>query len=261
MTNVILNNSARNSDTEEIRKIKHSGMTIDLTVFSQGEIIYSKKEYASLSMDESIHLKHNDFDSLFNTTSQEFTLVFNCYFKKSELFIPQEHQVLYSTSNKKYATILYDQFPNIVNLPKINPIVLLAPKIWLSTTINTYILITSINENNLDPSQRYPFKIHILNEEGNIILTCNIDAYNRSVLLDIKALLSKKVSIDEKISFFTLVAKGGGNGATVISTLIQNLETNSLALEHSLNPGYYSSGNRTKIRKDALNFENYKDKA
>ena len=237
-------------------------MSIDVSILSKGEIIYAVENYASLALGESLKVHQSDFDILNNSNIYEFTFVFNCYFKNNKTFIPQEHQVMY-TDNKhhKYATVLYDQFPDIPNLPsndkKIHPIILMAPKIWVSTNINTYVLLSCINEDALDAKKTYPFKVDILNEQGEILVTKNLNSYNENTVIDVKALLNNTIVLSQEVTFFTLVAKGGGNGSTVINTLIQNTKTSSLALEHSLYPAYYSSGNRGRIRKDALNFDAY----
>lgn len=251
--NVILNNTKRGGDTEEITMLKKTGLLIDLYIISEGKLLFSQKKYLKIQFGESVEVLQKSFECL-KEIEDNFAMVFDCYYKDYYKNIPQEHQVIYSDKvNQKISTVLYDSFPQITNQGK-HPIVLLAPKIWVSKEINTYVIITNINENAFTKNEFFPFQFDLLNENGDIIVSDKITIYNSTYVIDIRKILSDEINLTETLLFFTLVAKGGGDASCVINTLIKNDLTSSMAVEHSLYPAYYMSGNRDRLREESLIF-------
>jgi hypothetical protein len=147
--------------------------------------------------------------------------------------------------------LVYDQLPVGTN---VKPILLLAPKVWLSNDVNTFISIANANDGQIDSVVTTPWKIDFFNQNGGKLHTMELDStLNDNYLLDVKRTLSGHIDLTDKLQMINVVARGGGV-ACVILTFVQNKKTGALALEHSLPPYYYMNGDFKRVRNEAFLF-------
>lgn len=250
-TEVVLHNSIRDTDSEEDKSLKNNELTVNLLIVSQGKVLHKVDEFISIAPGQTKTVCEKDFVELF-VPGQEYAFVFKTYYKGVDKDFSQEHQVLYrKRDTSKFATVLYDQFPN--SLPnKVNPIILLAHKVWLSEDITTLVTLTNINEKGFGKEGMLPFHFSLLSQNGDKVFSREVAVFNETVVLDLSVMLKEMVDLNHNPQLFCLFAKGGGDGSCVINTIILNKNTSSLTVEHSLYPGYYVSGDRDYIRKIAL---------
>lgn len=252
-TDVILHNTYRDTDSQEDRLVKQAPLLVDLIILVDGEIQFSCTEYKTVPFGKTVTIFESDFKDVLSK-NKECVFVCSTYYRNVSKSYIQEHQVVYkNTAENKLCTVLYDEFP--IYFPKqgvINPIVLLAHKIWLSKSLNTVVVLTNVNVNELSSDSKNFFKVSLLNSRGQVVLNKQVHVYNETVVLDLKEDVNKLIKLNEEPLLFSLVAKGGGDGCCVINTVMINENSKSLAVEHSLPPYYYVTGDRERIRSEAL---------
>jgi hypothetical protein len=173
---------------------------------------------------------------------------------QDRVYFPQEHQLIYTNiKTGTWTSLLYDQVPIPSSIVPGSPTILIAPKIWVSNNVNTHIIFS--NASDLSANNANEITLSILTQDGKIIHTeRKPEKYNNLWVYDVRKAVEKKIKICETPLHLTLVARGG-TSRYIIASLIQNQETGSMALEHSLSPHYYFSGDRQRVRNEALFFE------
>lgn len=133
------------------------------------------------------------------------------------------------------------------------PIVLIASKIWVSELLNTYVVFANASESIAKPQE--PLVLHIMAQDGSVIFKeVRNEKYNSCWIFDVKSAVQDKLALGKTPLSLTVVARGGSSNY-VITTFVRNEEFGSIALEHSLSPHYYFTGDRRRVRKEALMFD------
>ena len=249
---VLLRNTVRNGVLNELGS-NAKNMYVSLNAYHSGILVFSKNDFCTISPGGSIELSESNCPILAYDT-RDYVLVAHCKRDEGSQYFAQEHQVTYSRKGDSRTTsLVYDQSP--VLEARLKPIVLLAPKVWVSKDVNTYISIANgdYNTNNIFET---PWKIDLIAQNGKIIRSLKLNLKQKDLyFLNVKAMLTEYPDLTtDKLQMITVVAKGESSACAIL-TFLQNTITGALALEHSLSPHYYMNGDFNKVRKEALLFE------
>lgn len=167
-------------------------------------------------------------------------------------FFSQEHQVVYTDAHKESScSLLYDQMP----IPSTSgtPIVLLAPKIWLRPGTEVFLIVA--NRSNSTDTQTRDLKFGLYSTQGHCLTTWACEEIRNSVkIFAIHDIIEKQTPQAKSGQFFNIFGYGGSS-AYVLYTIIKDKATGNMAVEHSLSPHYYFSGDRSQVRQDVVSFE------
>ncbi len=248
-----LRNTTRNGEMFG-EALRCRGLSVDLRVFRDGRLEFHQPDFALIP--------HNGFQEISEATcpalrgdQSSLLVVARCSLPEGDGYFGQEHQLIYENATTGAASsLLYDQSPVLHEGAKTSPIVLLAPKIWVGRKVNSFVTFASTNSMLEASKQSRPLRVTVLNQNGDAVWSDeNVLQDNSTFLFDVRKAISQTVEVPEAPAFFNVVAKGG-SGLFAIMTFAKNDETGNFALEHSLPPDYYVSGDRHRIRAEALEF-------
>jgi hypothetical protein len=246
----ILRNSLRNESSSDSDA---KDMNVSLKIFYGGVVVFDALNFCKIPSGGYVEINEKNCPILADD-EREFMLVAHCSRGEGLQYFPQEHQVVYSIrGNVRTTSLVYDQLP--VSGANFKPIVLLAPKVWLSNDVNTIISFTCSDDRNTERVAVTTWKIDILAQNGNIHRTLKLDLKQNDVyLLDVKEVLAGLVKLTDELQLINVVARGESTGC-VILTFLKNKKTGALALEHSLSPHYYMNGDFDRVRHEAFLFD------
>ena len=162
----------------------------------------------------------------------------------------QEHQINYfAEEGFGFGSLLFDQMP--VAEKATPPVVLIAPKIWLSPETEVYLVMATRSEAPQEGLRG--LKLGLFDENGS----CAHSWETTEVRNSANVLPIRKIFKDLDLSgraFFNLFGFGNSS-STVLYTIIQDRKTGNLAIEHSLSPHYYFSGDRARVRRDVEGYD------
>jgi hypothetical protein len=250
-----LRNTIRNGEPFD-PDLRRRGISVDLRVFRSGMLEYHEPAFASIPLDGIQEISDLTCPALRGDQSS-LLVIARCSLPEGEGYFGQEHQLIYENSKTgAIGSLLYDQSPVLKPGAKTSPIVLLAPKIWVGKTMNSYVAFASTNSTLEPGTQSRALDVKILNQNGEVIHAGKHDLQDNSTFLfDVKGAVAGKIELADVPTFLTVVAKGGA-GLFAIMTFAVNEVTSNFALEHSLPPDYYTSGDRQRVRTEALEFGN-----
>lgn len=252
----LLRNSIRRfGDVPEA--VRREGMTVGISVFENGERIFHESDFARVELGNEIEISGSTCSGLANGgAAHERLVVAECsLFGHDHRSFSQEHQLSYSNPRTGFfSTLLYDQRPVAASGAIFSPIILLAPKIWVSDRIRTLISFASCADSSDPGLESQPLEISILSMDGKTLASIvHTKIRNSSWILDVRAALKSRMAIDSDPKFFTVVARGGAGGYAIM-TFVINESSGCFALEHSLPPQYYVDGDRKRIRDEGARF-------
>lgn len=232
--------------------VGESDMRVGLRVFHAGVLEYERDEFATVPADGFAEVSARTCPLLGDET-REFLLLARCRRGAGEGYFPQEHQVTYtSRQGGRSTSLLYDQMPIPGGAPKANSILLLAPKVWISDDVDTFIALANVGGYSSGRSAGSRWQIDFLAQSGAKIHGVSVDlVQNASHLIDVKRTLAGRFEVGGALRMLTVVARGD-TGMCAILTFLCNRRTRALALEHSLSPHYYMNGDFARVRKEAF---------
>lgn len=255
MKAIIRNTLRRNSDEE--RRIRQFGMQVDLEFFCDGKSLLKAENYRTLQLNEWLVLDEDAFSEIKSVQGAEVLIVATSTLDKATKgFFSQEHQVTYTNEKTGFSsTLLYDQLPILATGKTPNPIVLLAPKCWVGKGLDTYVVFAN-SIPGLPGPEIQTITFYIINDLGEIVATHQETIKSNGVFVySLREKLPPHLLSDTEVKFYSVSASGGQSSIT-ISTFVVNQASGCFALEHSLSPHYYLSGDLRKIRSEALVFNN-----
>lgn len=249
---VILRNTLRDDQTSP-SPAQAEGLRVDLRVFERGAMILHRPEFGSVPFGGYLEVSTASCPGLLSP-GQDRLIVARCWLSDGS-FAPQEHQIVYQKRNTGIvSSLLYDQIPLLQSGRKPPPIVLLAPKAWVSRTVNTYVVFGNSSSNTVPTVQPEPMSIFVLSGDGRVIAHQTRELLeNDTLTFDVRAAIGEVVEFTDAPAFFTVVARGGASSFIVV-TFVHNEETGNFALEHSLSPHYYVTGDLGRVRREAVCF-------
>jgi hypothetical protein len=248
-----LRNTSRNGESLQ-PDMRRKGMSVDLRVFRFGQLEHHDPDFAKVPYNGVQEISATTCSEIHGNQS-DLLIVARCSLPDGDGYFGQEHQLIYENlQTGAVSSLLYDQSP----IPRVgsrsSPIVLLAPKIWLGKTLNSFVAFASTNSTLQPGVQARPLKITVLTQKGEIICANEYPLMeNSTFLFDVKEAVSEKMEITDAPVLLTIVAKGGASSFAIMTFAI-NESTGNFALEHSLPPDYYISGDRQRVRLEALEF-------
>lgn len=248
----ILRNTSREGKQSQ-RGLSTEDMHVSLKIFHVGVLEFDAPDFATIPLGGHVEVSEKTCPVLADD-KREFLLIAHCKRGEGDQYFPQEHQVVYGRRESSRTTSLaYDQMPVVLGA-KAKPIVLLAPKVWVSNDVNTFISFANVDNGHFDRVAETPWEITFLAQNGKRlhILTLGLKQ-NGCYVLDVKSALSGHVEFTDQLQMLNIVARGDGVWC-VILTFVQNQRTGALALEHSLSPHYYMDGDFARVRKEAFLF-------
>ena len=252
----LFKNTARDKSSD-LNQQGLEDMYISLKIFRLGKILLETPNFAVIKENQFFELSAKNCPVLAEKKG-ELLVIAECKRGNGEQYFPQEHQIIYESieGHEKTVSLLYDQLPITKSNFKKNTILLLAPKVWISGDVNTFICFANSSSIFGPKTKEKNCDISFLNQNGDVLhsITFHIPE-NDTFVLDIKKTLSGFVELTDKLQFFNVVARVDFVSC-VILTIIQNEKTGALALEHSLSPHYYMDGDFQKVRKEAFLLSN-----
>jgi hypothetical protein len=245
----LLRNTARNDGADPANE---SEMSVDLNVFHDGVLQYECADFAAIQADGFAEVSARTCPIL-DDESKEFLLLARCRRARDDRYFPQEHQVIYeSREDGRTTSLLYDQMPVPSGPPKTNSILLLAPKVWISADVDTFITLANVGGYALGRSSGSQWQIDFLGQDGARLHSVAADlVQNGSHVIDVKEALAGRLDLTDQLTMLTVVARGETTVCAIL-TFLRNRKTRALALEHSLSPHYYMNGDFARVRKEAF---------
>ncbi|RZJ77008.1 MAG: hypothetical protein EOO45_00135 [Flavobacterium sp.] len=251
-----LRNTARDGDRAESKT--SSSLKVALNIYCKGVVVYSNDNYAEIKHQGYLQIDESEFESHFKT-GEEYLFVAICSrdIVTGSSYLPQEHQLIYTDlTSRKFSSVLYDQMP-MTQPNKVPPaIIVLAPKVWISDKLNTYLV---LNGSGGTPTPEIchpskPLEIMFFQTNGKIVKTVDLNSTGGSTtIIDVKDVLrGVGEQFSETPSFYTIFGRGGSSSFSII-TILKNEFTGGSASEHTLAPSYYFSGDRVRVREEVLN--------
>jgi len=227
-------------------------MQVDLRVFHAGVLEYERTDFVTIPLQGFAEVSPRTCPILGDST-REFLLLARCRRGDADGYFPQEHQVIYEgRQDGRTTSLLYDQMPVVGAMPKANSILLLAPKVWVSTDIDTFITLANVGSYASGSSAGSRWRIDFLAQSGETIHSLSAQLIqNGSHVIDVKEALGGRLELTGEPRMLTVVARGE-TAQCAILTFVRNRRTRALALEHSLSPHYYLNGDFARVRKEAF---------
>jgi len=224
---------------------------VSIQIYHQGKAVLGEAKKVTIPYGGFYEISSENFPAL--NEPEEQLIIARCKLGDKPGYFPQEHQMLYLDKNKpNWASLIFDQIPVLTNNSPSAPIILIAPKIWVSQSINTYVIFSFVSD--LPSNQAGKMVLNVITQSGEIIHTeTKPEKYNDIWIFDSRAAVEGKLKLTDEPLCLNVTARGG-TGSQVIFTCIRNDKTGSIALEHSLSPHYYFSGDRNRVRNEALIF-------
>lgn len=254
----LLRNTARDGTLRE-HGSKLGDMHVSLQIFHAGILVFNEPDFSTIPSGGHVEISETACPLLADS-NKEFLLIARCKRGEGEQYFSQEHQVSYEKrgSGVKTTSLVYDQMPVVGAKAKLKPILLLAPKVWLSNDVNTFISFANVDDSHFDRVTKNPWEITFLGQNGERLHTLALNLkQNGNYVLDVKSALSGYVKLTNQLQMLSIVARGDAISC-VILTFVQNQKTGALALEHSLSPHYYMNGDFARVRNEAFLFQDDK---
>jgi hypothetical protein len=254
----VINNSLNSSTAEQV-PLREKGLRVSIKIFQEGKLLRSIPDHASVALNESFDLNEDSIRTLVpnENPALETLIVATCAIGEEfdERYFSQEHQIVYSSRTSNFsASVLYEQQPLSPRQGSPRPIVLIAPKCWISESIDSYTAVCNASPRVENSIEMQSMEFSLLDSSGTLVNRKSISFQaNGAFLLSGKSLLPESHRLSAKPEFFTVCAKGGAS-TFAISTLVVNRKSGSFALEHSLSPHYYLGGDLARARQTALTF-------
>lgn len=247
-----IRNTGANGDTMLIEQ--RPALSVDLRVFEGGQLARHNPQFATIPYGEVQEISLHNCPELHSPAGSDRLVVARCSFPSEKKgYFAQGHQLIYSNPQSgKFTSLIYDQLPLLPANARPSPIILLAPKIWVSRQVNSFVVFAN-GWDTLEPArQPEPLVLTLLDEKGQTVLQQEQVLWrNDSWIFDAREALKTCRPVTENAQFYTLVARGGASTYAIL-TFIMNSDTGNLALEHSLAPAYYLTGALARVRNEAL---------
>ena len=246
-----LRNTARSGEDFD----RLPGLSVDLRVFRNGLLQYRDASFAIVPVNGLKEISAATCPDIAGDQSN-LLVVAQCSLPEGEGYFAQEHQLIYENKNTgAVSSLLYDQIPVVQPGASTSQIVVIAPKVWIGKSINSFVVFSSTHPEFKPAIQDRPLHITVLNQLGETILTKEISLANNSTFLfDVRDATAGKIELADQPVLLTVVAKGGAGMFAIMTFSISDTSGN-FSLEHSLPPIYYASGDMRRIRSESLEFE------
>lgn len=234
---------------------REKGMGVELRVFCNGSLVHHDLEFAHVPLDGIKEISETTCAAL-KGSHDGLLVVARCSLESATNgYFAQEHQLMFERAGSSaFGTVLYDQIPVMPKGRQPTPIILLAPKAWISSSLNTFIAFASTSGQLESGAQARPLTVKMLDAEGNTLHSGEYPMFdNTTFLMNVREMVGGKLAAGNAPSFLTVTARGGA-GAYAIMAFMVNERTGNVALEHSLSPHYYVSGDLRRVREEALRF-------
>ncbi len=244
----ILRNTVRDaSDIEQAHT-----MFVGLSIFSKGELIHQDDHFCIIEENQFVTVDERDLP-LLGYSEDEYLILFQCKRGEGDSYFPQEHQLNYEVINadSKECTVIYDQLP-IISVGSVNPrpILLLAPKLWMSKYINTFVSFTNTSPKRTE--EGVSWEMMILDTNGVVIKKAHIkSADSDAFTLNLREFLKDCYEFSDDLKMFTFLARANTVSSTLL-TFIKNEISGNISVEHSLSPHYYINGDFSRVRDEAF---------
>jgi hypothetical protein len=228
-------------------------MTVALRVYEEGAIVFDDPEFARIGLNDTFEVAKESCPELSrDRATAERLVVADCTLGDERGTFSQEHQLVYENpANGFLSGLLYDQRPAPKPGSAPSPIILMAPKVWVSRRINTLIAFASASPLEPPGLEDQPLEITVFSGDGRVIATCSKRKPRNSVwILDVRELVEASVSLTDEPMFLTVAGRGGA-GCYAITTFVVVDSSGTFALEHSLPPPYYTNGDMRRVRREA----------
>lgn len=234
--------------------LRDEGLHVDLRVFEQGRLRFHAPDFAHVCFDDVVEITEESCPAL-RVDQHELLIVARCSVPGHSSFYNQEHCLMYQNRRTGvFDSLLYDQIPPPRRDRKPSPIVVIAPKAWVGERFNSYVTFSNSTDAIEPRRQAVPLQVSVLDEQGTILASREYEEFENSVLLfDVREAICGRIALTRTPRFFNVVARGGASSYAIM-TFVSNDETGNFALEHSLSPHYYMSGDFARVRSEALVF-------
>jgi hypothetical protein len=245
-----LRNTFRNSSSPDISE----DIVASIKIYNDGKKVYENLSLVQLGIGGYKEIKISELVSGYDAKKNYMVIVDTVKDKADDFsYFPQEHQVEYQNAQGNRAALLYDQQPAFARGGKYSPIIVLAPKVLVGKDINSYCVIANYRAEEDNEQQSEPLEISLIDQNGKLVGNHKKNLkFNSTYIFDVKECLGEDFKYpDSGAEFLNLTAKSG-EAIYAILVIIKNERTGNIGIEHSLPPHYYVSGEKSKIRAEAL---------
>lgn len=237
--------------------LREKGMDVELRVYERGKLVFRDEHFGHVPLGGALQLSEETCPAL-GPSDNERVIVARCALSDgTEAPFAQEHQLMYHVrATGVFDSLLYDQFPVVAPNPQKppSPIVLIAPKIWVGREHTAFVTFSNTTGGLDVRAQSVPLEISVLNSAGAVVATQSVtENENSTLVVDARKLVGGRVPLRADPEFFTMIARGGASFYAIV-TFVQNTATGNFAIEHSLSPHYYITGDMGRMRREALKF-------
>jgi hypothetical protein len=236
-----------------ISKAEHSLIEVGVKIFEDGALVYENGKFGEIPIAGSLELSAQTCPAM-GSGQHDRVVVANCGLSSGGTkYFAQEHQLIYTDQKTgKFTHLLYDQRPYRRPTDNASAIIVLAPKMWVSREVNSYLLFANTWDTAEVRDQEQPLVVTILTPSGRILYTEERpQRFNSAWIFDVKKAIHGKLELTDRPQFLNAVVRGGASGYAITS-FMKNEKTGNLSLEHSLPPPYYLSGAMENVRREAL---------
>ncbi len=226
---------------------------VDLRIFEDGELKYINPNYGEIPCNGILEISEDTCPMIIGEKADRVIVARCSMAPENNQFLAQAHQLIYENKpSGHFTSLLYDQMPVQPSTRTPAPIITLAPKMWVSRKMNSFIVFINSWDTTEVREQPEPIRLSILTSEGSLLKSIAHRGHLNSVwTLDVRAVILDRVKLSDEPQFLNIVARGGASTYAVM-TFLKSDETGNLALEHTLAPPYYSAGRMDRIRTEAL---------
>lgn len=242
-----LRNTPRDSASQPV------DIDVELEVFQRGQLVVHEPEFGTIPFGGVLEVSERTCGALAPVGSDRLVVARCRTPDGSDSYFAQEHHLSYENPRTGvFDSLLYDQLPLVKAGRRASPIILLAPKAWVSTDVNSFVAFANVGASATAEPQAEPLVISVLSKTGEVLSTDTYDEpQNSALLFDVRAALRGMLGDSDTPELVNVVARGGAS-MYAIMTFVVNRATGNFALEHSLSPHYYVTDGLARVRTEAL---------
>jgi len=226
---------------------------VELQVFQRGELVAHEPDFGTIPFGGVLEVSERTCAALAPVGADRLVVARCRTADGSDSYFAQEHHLSYENHRTGvFDSLLYDQLPLVKPGRRASPIILLAPKAWISADVNSFVAFANVGASAAAEPQAVPLVVSILSTDGEVLSTDTYDEpQNSALLFDVRGALRGKLGNSDAPQLVNVVARGGAS-MYAIMTFVVNQITGNFALEHSLSPHYYVTEGLARVRTEAL---------
>jgi hypothetical protein len=196
----LLRNTARDGSLSESAS-NLGDMRVSLKILHAGILLFNVPDFSTIPPGGYVEISEANCPLLADD-KLELLLIAHCERGEGDQYFAQEHQIVYEKRGEGIRTtsLVYDQIPIVGAKAKPKPILLLAPKVWVSYDVNTFISFANFDDCHLYQVTKYPWELTFLGQNGEKLRTLALNReQNDNYILDVKSALAGHIELTHQL--------------------------------------------------------------